>query len=89
MSSGEPAKYVLWEYTPSVAGGVVACLAFSALFFLHVWRLLRARLWFCIPFVIGGLCESTLNISIHVNVQLIDCSRGNRLRRPCRRSPEH
>jgi hypothetical protein len=55
----ELAKVQLWHYTPSIAGGVIAALAFCGLSVFHTWRLIRTRLWFCIPFVIGGFCTWT------------------------------
>ncbi|ETN41569.1 uncharacterized protein HMPREF1541_03505 [Cyphellophora europaea CBS 101466] len=58
MSSNEPVEYVLWSYTPSVAGGVIASLVFCALFLFHSWRLFRTKLWFCTPFVVGALFET-------------------------------
>ncbi|KAF2828113.1 hypothetical protein CC86DRAFT_289389 [Ophiobolus disseminans] len=50
--------YVLWPYTPSIAGGAVAAIVFFVLTALHTWRLFKNRTWFCIPFVIGGLFEA-------------------------------
>ncbi|KAH7128329.1 RTA1 like protein-domain-containing protein [Dendryphion nanum] len=51
-------EYVLWQYTPSIAGGIVACIAFFLLTGFHAFRLFKNRTWFCIPFVIGGLFEA-------------------------------
>ena len=48
-------EYKLWNYTPSLAGGVVGAVIFAILTLLHTYRLIRNRTWFCIPFVIGGL----------------------------------
>ena len=47
-------EYKLWNYTPSIAGGVIGAIVFFILTFLHTWRLVKNRTWFCIPFVIGG-----------------------------------
>lgn len=58
MSNDGKPKYVLWPYTPSIAAGIIATLVFLALTSVHTWRLVRNRTWFCIPFVIGGLCET-------------------------------
>ncbi|KAF1835833.1 RTA1 like protein [Decorospora gaudefroyi] len=59
MSSPDSAKpeYVLWSYTPSLAGGVVAAGVMFILFLAHTFRLVKNRTWFCIPFVIGALFE--------------------------------
>jgi hypothetical protein len=58
MSDIEKPKYVLWPYTPTIAAGVIAALVFFALSGLHLWRLVKNRTWFCIPFVVGGLFEA-------------------------------
>jgi hypothetical protein len=58
MSDNAKPKYVLWPYTPTIAAGVIAAIAFAAITGLHAWRLLKNRTWFCIPFVIGGLFET-------------------------------
>ncbi|KAL1651512.1 hypothetical protein SLS61_005464 [Didymella pomorum] len=51
-------EYVLWPYTPSVAGGAIAAIVFALLTCAHVFRLVKNRTWFCIPFVIGALFET-------------------------------
>lgn len=53
-----PGKYVFWFYSPSVPAGIIAAILFAIVTILHTWRLIRTRLWFCIPFVVGGLCKS-------------------------------
>ena len=55
MSDSDKPEYVLWPYTPSVAGGVVAAIVFAILSCIHIFRLFKNRTWFCIPFVIGAL----------------------------------
>ncbi|KAK5999282.1 hypothetical protein QM012_005607 [Aureobasidium pullulans] len=46
-----------YEYIPSKAAAVIACLLFVILTLLQSWQLFRTRTWFFIPFVIGGLFE--------------------------------
>ncbi|KAF2686701.1 RTA1-domain-containing protein [Lentithecium fluviatile CBS 122367] len=46
-----------YDYNPSVAGAVVAVIAFTGLLGLHIWRLWQSRTWFCIPLIIGALFE--------------------------------
>ncbi|KAG9857421.1 putative C6 transcription factor, partial [Aureobasidium melanogenum] len=46
-----------YEYLPSKAAAVIACLIFIVITLLHTWQLFRTRTWFFIPFVIGGLFE--------------------------------
>ena len=56
-SSAVP-EYVLWPYTPTIAAGVIAAIVMFILLFIHVWRLVKNKTWFCIPFVIGALVRS-------------------------------
>ncbi|KAJ4376646.1 hypothetical protein N0V86_006762 [Didymella sp. IMI 355093] len=58
MADTTKPEYVLWPYTPSVAGGVIAALVFALLTCAHIFRLVKSRTWFCIPFVIGALFET-------------------------------
>lgn len=56
MSDNQRKAYQLWHYTPSLPGGIIACIAFLALALFHTYRLVRTRYWACIPFVVGGFC---------------------------------
>lgn len=49
--------YPLWRYIPSLPAAIVFTILFSILTIGHTWRMVRHRLWFCIPFVVGGLCK--------------------------------
>ncbi len=60
MADTTKPQYVLWPYTPSIAGGAVAAIVFALLTCAHVFRLVKNRTWFCIPFVIGALVCGTL-----------------------------
>ena len=57
MSDAPAPEYVLWSYTPSLPGNVIATLAFAILALLHTYKLLKNRTWFCIPLVVGALFE--------------------------------
>ncbi|OKL56637.1 hypothetical protein UA08_08077 [Talaromyces atroroseus] len=59
MTKLEPfmGHYYLWYYVPSLVPAIIGTVIFSILTALHMWRLLRARTWFCIPFTIGGCFE--------------------------------
>jgi hypothetical protein len=46
-----------WPYNPSIAAAIIFALLFGAFTIFHAFRLFRTRTWFCIPLVIGGLCE--------------------------------
>jgi hypothetical protein len=48
-------EYVLWPYTPTIAAGAIAAVVMFILFFIHTFRLVKNKTWFCIPFVIGAL----------------------------------
>ena len=48
--------YYLWKYLPSLPGAAVFCVLFAILTAAHTYRLYINRLWFCIPFAVGGLC---------------------------------
>jgi hypothetical protein len=76
-------EYKLWNYTPSVAGGVVGAIAFAILTSLHTYRLIRNRTWFCIPFVIGGLVSIKLARRCALE-PLHHAVRNHRLRSPGR-----
>lgn len=47
----------LWEYVPSLPGAITFAILFLIITILHGWRMYRTKLWFCIPFFIGGVCE--------------------------------
>jgi hypothetical protein len=51
--------YYLWRYVPSLAAAALFVLLFLAITVAHFWRLFRTRMWFCLPFAIGGFCKST------------------------------
>ena len=59
MPGSDQIEYKLWSYTPSTAGGAIACIVFFILTTLHAWRLAKNRTWFCIPFVVGGLVSAS------------------------------
>lgn len=61
MADDNVGDYQLWHgYTPSLVGGAIASALFGILTIFHAWRLLRTKLWFCLPFVVGGLCTFPL-----------------------------
>lgn len=60
-------EYELYHYTPSLPAAVIFVIAFFALTAIHTYRMTKNRLWFCIPFVVGGLCM--LPLSLHSTVR--------------------
>ncbi|KAI4108130.1 MAG: hypothetical protein LQ339_002402 [Xanthoria mediterranea] len=53
----EKEEYVLYRYTPSIAAAAVVISVFAILTGLHTYRMIRTKLWFCVPFTIGGAFE--------------------------------
>ncbi|KAI4192265.1 MAG: hypothetical protein LQ350_008678 [Teloschistes chrysophthalmus] len=51
-------EYELYHYTPSLPAAVIFVVVFFALMGIHTYRMIKNRLWFCIPFVVGGLFET-------------------------------
>ncbi|KAJ4254003.1 hypothetical protein NW762_010406 [Fusarium torreyae] len=49
--------FYLWSYLPSVPAAVIFIIVFLLLSGAHTWKMIRSRLWFCIPFVVGGYLE--------------------------------
>lgn len=52
--------YPLWKYVPSLPAAVVFTVLFGILTLGHSWKMFAHRMWFCIPFVIGGICKYLL-----------------------------
>jgi hypothetical protein len=46
----------LYGYIPSIAAGVIFIILFSGTTFFHAFQLTKARCWYFIPFVVGGVC---------------------------------
>ncbi|KAF2849118.1 RTA1 like protein [Plenodomus tracheiphilus IPT5] len=57
-TSSDKPEYVLWPYTPTIAAGAICAVIMGILFSIHTYRLIINRTWFCIPFVVGALCET-------------------------------
>ena len=51
--------FALYRYTPSLPAAIVSAAVFGVLTIGHFWRMFRNRTWFCLPFAIGGVCESS------------------------------
>lgn len=48
----------LWKYLPSIPLAAIAIILFALTTSAHSYRVFKSRSWFCIPFLIGGLCSS-------------------------------
>lgn len=53
--------YYLWHYLPSVPAAVIFLLAFLGCTIGTIWKSWKARVKFCIPFIVGTFCESSLS----------------------------
>ncbi|KAF2436834.1 RTA1-domain-containing protein [Tothia fuscella] len=49
--------YYLFDFNPTLIGAIIATILFVVVSALHLWRMARARCWYCIPFVLGGIFE--------------------------------
>lgn len=93
MSDSAPVKHELWQYKPNKVLGVIGAIAFLILSLIHIVKLFRNRVWFCIPFVIGGLvsycsfCAAMLIADRGISLKLWDMLRARWLtmtpRRKC------
>ncbi|OTA76883.1 hypothetical protein M434DRAFT_87886 [Hypoxylon sp. CO27-5] len=59
MAQLEPYRgnYYLWRYLPSIPAAVIFAILFIVATGAHGFRLSKTRLWFCLPFVVGGIME--------------------------------
>jgi hypothetical protein len=54
--------FYLWKYVPSMAAAVIFLILYLIASCMHTWKMWTMRMWFCIPFVIGGFCPSLLSL---------------------------
>lgn len=57
QSDAEEPVFKLYHYDPTIAGAIIFVLLFLATTSTHFYQLWRARTWFMIPLVIGGICK--------------------------------
>jgi hypothetical protein len=50
-------SFYLWSHVPSKAAAAIFLAIFLVLTAMHTWKMAQYRLWFCIPFTLGGLCK--------------------------------
>jgi len=53
-------KVYLWPYIPNLPAAISFATLFLLLALAQTWKMYRTKLWFCIPFVLGGLCTKPL-----------------------------
>lgn len=46
-----------YNYAPSSAAAIVFVFLFAINTLIHLWRMIRSKAWFLIPFLIGGFCK--------------------------------
>jgi hypothetical protein len=46
-----------WKYMPSLPAAILFCVLFAILTAAYSYRLYINRLWFYIPFSVGGVCK--------------------------------
>lgn len=51
-------EHDIWTYTPSPAAALVFLILFALLTLWHLIVGIPRRVWYFIPLIIGGLCES-------------------------------
>ena len=51
----------IWKYVPSLPAAIVFAILFAVATAGHGWKMSRTRMWFCVPFVIGGACRVPLS----------------------------
>ena len=57
ISGRTTSVYLLYQYVPNLAPAIIAIAIFTMLTAAHFFRLFKTRMWFCMPFVIGGICK--------------------------------
>ncbi|KAL2840614.1 RTA1 like protein-domain-containing protein [Aspergillus pseudodeflectus] len=50
--------YKYYEYNPSAGAAIPFAALFALSTAIHIWQMIRARTWYLIPFIIGGLFEA-------------------------------
>lgn len=60
MSDSDGGVYADWkyyQYNPSMPAAVIFIILFLAVSVLHLYQMVRTRVWIFIPFVLGGFCK--------------------------------
>ncbi|KAJ3546238.1 hypothetical protein NM208_g2103 [Fusarium decemcellulare] len=47
----------LWQYVPSLIASIVFTVLYALITAAHGWKMYKTRMWFCLPFFIGGVCS--------------------------------
>ncbi|KAK6844018.1 Rtm1p [Apiospora arundinis] len=54
---GPDAMFALYRYTPSLEAAIFGIGVFALVTIFHMWRMIRGRVFYFTPFVIGGVFE--------------------------------
>lgn len=49
--------YPLWLYVPNIGAAIAFTVLFAIMTIMHTYMMVKHRMWFCLPFVVGGLCK--------------------------------
>lgn len=49
--------FYLWKYVPSVPAASIFMALFLIFTVLISWKIWKTKTWYCIIFVVGGLCK--------------------------------
>jgi hypothetical protein len=56
QNSTDTTAFAYYRYDPSMAAAVIFTLLFMGTTFYHIFKLVKTRTWFFVPFAIGGVC---------------------------------
>ncbi|KAL4784986.1 hypothetical protein BJX76DRAFT_325724 [Aspergillus varians] len=59
MAIDDSIDFQLFRYTPNQAAAGLFAGLFLLTTLLHIYQLTKTRAWYCIPFIIGGICQSS------------------------------
>ena len=62
MAKGDDFEY--YYYDPSLPAAIIFVVFFLVLTLLHLFRLIRSRAWYFIPFLVGGFCKPQLETQV-------------------------
>ena len=69
MSSNSESPSKFYHYSPSFPAAIIFAALFILTTILHLYQLLRTRLWYFIPVLLGGICESIGYIGRLINAR--------------------
>lgn len=81
-SDDGPGGFAFYHYNPSMGGAVLFTILFMGTTFHHIYQMFKAKTWFFIPFMIGGLRTRNLALCAFYT-QANMSSRDYRIYRAC------